>query len=426
MRGQIMPSASALVAVLALAGCRGATEPPPTVETPVEFEPGPLGAVTLEAGEAVRMRMLLSVTIAPTLGAVSRRGAELAAGDMGPIHGRRVELGDPVDTSCSREGGRAGASGIVGDPMVAGVIGTNCSAAAVAASPVISDAGLVMISPSNTSPHLTSDLAGGANADHHAGYFRVSSNDLHQARALSDFVYNQLDLRRVAALHDGDPYTSALVAAFADAFSALGGEVPARTEIEKGETDMTDVLAEFAAAGPDAIFFPLFVTEGSAFAAQARAHDGLEGTTLISAAALLVSAFLETPQSEGIYFAGPESDFGSNVNERTGRSGDQVLAAYEAGHGGFPESPYWATAYDATTILLSAIESVAVEEGDRLHIDRAALRARVRATAMSGLVGSISCDAFGDCGTGRMNIYHHTDNGVTDVSKLPVVHVYSP
>ena len=157
-----------------------------------------------------------------------------------------------------------------------------------------------------------------------------------------------------------------------------------------------------------------------------RAFDGFEGTTLISAAALLVSAFLETPQSEGIYFAGPEADFRSNVNEVTGRSGKQVLAAFETRHGGFPGSPYWAHTYDATTILLSAIEAVAVEDGDRLHIDRAALRKQVGATAMSGLVGTLSCDRLGDCGTGRMNIYHHTDRSVTDVSKLPVVYVYSP
>ena len=425
MRKRIVCSVASLIAVLATPGCQESpTTPSPT--TPPEFEPGPLGAVTLEAGEAVRIRMLLSVTVAPSLGAVSRHGAEFAVEDLGPVHGRQVDLGDPVDTSCSPEGGREGALGLIGDPQVAGVIGTNCSAAAVAASPVISDAGLVMISPSNTSPRLTSDLAGNANPDYHAGYFRVSSNDLHQARALSDFVYNQLELRSVATVHDGDPYTSALVAAFADAFSALGGNVPAQAEIEKGDTDMTEALEQFAVAGPEAIFFPLFITEGSALAAQARAFDGLEGTTLISADALLASAFLETPQSEGIYFAGPESDFRSNVNEVTERSGEQVLAAFEARHGGFPGSPYWAHTYDATTILLSAIEAVAVEDGDRLHIDRAALREQVGATAMSGLVGTLSCDRFGDCGTGRMNIYHHTDRSVTDVSKLPVVYAYSP
>ena len=429
MRMPTMSSLAALVAVLAITGCKESPvipPPPPEPPPPPPFEPGPLGAVTLEEDEAIRIRMLLSATVAPSLGAVGIAGAEFATEDMGTIHGRQVELGDPVDTSCSPEGGRAGALGIAGDPKVAGIIGTNCSAAAVAASPIVSDAGLVMISPSNTSPRLTSDLAGNAAPDYHTGYFRVSSNDLHQARALSDFVYNQLELRSVATLHDGDPYTSALVAAFADAFSALGGEVPASAEIAKGESDMTDVLVEFAMAGPDAIFFPLFITEGSAFAAQARAFDGLEGTTLISAAALLVSAFLETPQSEGMYFAGPEADFASNVNEVTGRSGQQVLAAFESRRGGFPGSPYWAHSYDATTILLSAIDAVAVEEGDRLHIDRAALRRQVGATDMSGLVGTVACDAFGDCGTGRMNIYHHTDTGVTDVAQLPVVYVYTP
>ena len=419
MRKPINLSGAALITILATASCTETTTPPPP-------EPGPLEPIMLDADDPIRIRMLLSVTVAPSLGAVSRAGAEFAAEDMGLIHGREVELGDPVDTSCSPEGGRAGAMGILGDPKVAGIIGTNCSAAAVAASPVVSDAGLVMISPSNTSPVLTSDLAGNANADHHPGYFRTASNDLHQARALSDFVYNRLELRSVATVHDGDPYTSALVEAFADAFSALGGSVPSQAEIAKGQTDMTEALTAFAAAGPDAIFFPLFVTEGSAFAAQAQAFDGLEGTTLISAAALLVGQFLATPQSEGIYFAGPEADFRSDVNEATGRSGEQVLAAYDARHRGFPPSPYWAHAYDATTILLSAIEAVAVEEGDMLHIDRMALRAQVRATSMSGLVGTVACDRFGDCGTGRMNIYHHTDRNITDVSRLPVVYVYNP
>ena len=195
MRKHIKLSAAALAAILATTGCTETTTPPPP-------EPD---AIILDADDAIRIRMLLSVTVAPSLGAVSRAGAELAAEDMGPIHGREVELGDPVDTSCSPEGGRAGAMGIFGDPKVAGIIGTNCSAAAVAAAPVVSDEGLVMISPSNTSPVLTSDLAGNANADHHPGYFRTASNDLHQARALSDFVYNQLELRSVATVHDGDP-----------------------------------------------------------------------------------------------------------------------------------------------------------------------------------------------------------------------------
>ena len=409
----------ATVAAAVTISCEGSTGPS-------SFEPGPLGTVTVLRGEAVKIRSLLAMTGAPSLGEPARRGVELAVRDVATIHGRNVQLGDPVDSACSPEGGSAGAREIVADPQVVGVIGTSCSAAAVAASPVISRAGFAMVAPSTTSPLLTSDLAGNPNPDYHDGYYRVANNDLYQARALSDFAYNELGLRRIVTLHDGDPYTTALVNAFGAAFQALGGEVPVATGIRKGQTDMTPVLTEFAAAGPDGIFFPLFRTEGSPFAAQAKSFDGLEGVTLISGAALLVSEFLATPQSEGIYFAGPESDYRGNVNGVTGKSADDAIAEYEATYGDRPQSPYWALAYDATTLLLSAIESAAVEEGGRLYIDRSALRARIEGVRIEGLIGAISCDAYGDCGTGRQNIYHHTDSSVTDVARLPVVYRFVP
>ena len=217
----------------------------------------------------------------------------------------------------------ADARGRSGSPQTLGwsaVVGTSCSAAAVAASPVIGKAGLVMVSPSNTSPVLTSDLRGNPGSDHHAGYFRVSNNDLHGAVAVAGFAYGELGLRRMASVHDGDPYTTALVGAFADAFRARGGEVVAEAGIEKGERDMTAVLATFAAAAPDGVFFPLFVGEGSAFAVQAREFDGLQDVTLITGAAMLVSEFLGSPPA-GIYIVGPESSRGSSVNvgDRQGR-----------------------------------------------------------------------------------------------------------
>ena len=383
--------------------------------------------VVVDEGEAVQVRSLLSHTGAPSLGASLRYSVELAVRDFGSLHGHRIELGAPVDGMCSPQGGRAGAEQIIADPQVLGVIGTSCSGAAVEASPVLSAAGLVMVSPSNTSPLLTSDLKGNANSNYHPGYFRVSNNDIYQAKAVADFAYNELDLRRMAAVHDGDPYTTALVGAFDDEFRALGGEVAVTAAIEKGETDMMSVLVKFAAAGPDGIFFPLFRTEGSPFARQVRAFDGLEGVTLITGAAMLVSEFLGTPQSEAIYFAGPESDHGANVNVATGKDAEAVLTAFEATYGESPGTPYWAYAYDATTLLLSAIDSVVVEAGGKLYIDRTALRKEIRATAgFQGLIGTLSCDDFGDCGTGRINIYHHTDSSIMDTAQLPVVYRFVP
>jgi branched-chain amino acid transport system substrate-binding protein len=373
-------------------------------EDPRDFEAGPLGA-----GEAIQLRTMLSHTGAPTFGLPLRYGVELALQDTGDIHGREVELGEPIDGMCSGAGGKAGALEIISDPrLIVGVLGTSCSGAAVAASPLTSGAGLVMISPSNTSPGLTSDLEGNASADFYPGYFRTSNNALYEAQVVADFAYQELELRRMVTVDDGDAYTMGLAVAFANAFRALGGEVGAARRIDKGQTDMTDVLADIAAdddvAPLDGIFFPLFFDEGSPFAEQAKAFAGLEDVTLITDSGLLTPRFLSTPQSLGIYFAGPVPVVESNVNEVTGKSTGEVLAAYRTLYGE-PETPFWVHAYDAATLLLSSIESVAVEVDGRLYVDRAALRDAITETQdFQGLLGMLSCDEFGDCGTGGVSI----------------------
>ena len=119
-----------------------------------------------------------------------------------------------------------------------------------------------------------------------------------------------------------------------------------------------------------------------------------------------------------IYYAAPAPIDDTNVNEVTGKSRGEVLAAYRAMYGE-PEVTYWPHAYDAATLLLSTIESVAVELGGRLYVDRAALRAAITETQdFEGLLGLLSCDEFGDCGAGGVSIYHHTDPNVTDPGQL--------
>ena len=408
-----------LTACIMAAACDPGTEP-------VVFPPGPLGAVTLGADEAIQIRSLLAMTGAPNLGTPTRNAVELAVRDVGKIRGREVELGLPIDDECSPAGGRTGATEILSDSKVVGVIGTTCSAAAVEASFVLGQGGLSMIAPSTTSPLLTSDLQGNPGVHYHPGYQRLANNDLYQALAVADFAYNSVGLRRVVAVHDGDAYTSSLANAFADAFSAVGGDVPVVASIEKGQIDMSTVLAEFVAAEPDAIFLPLFLTEGYPLVAQTKQFEGLEEVTLIGGSALLVSDFLARPESEGVFLAGTETNFGTNTNSATGKNWADLLVDYEATYSGKPQSPYWAHGYDATTMLLGAIDAVGIEDGDRLFIDRAALREELMGTNFNGLIGRIVCDEFGDCGTGRVNLYHHGDPNVTDVTLLEVVYEFAP
>ena len=391
-----------------------------------DFEAGPLGAVEVAPGEAIQIRSMQVLTGLGDLGIPSQRGVELALADYGLIRGHAVSMGAGLDSLCTEEGGRAAADTVTGDPRIVGVIGTSCSVAAAAASPILSEAGLVMLSPSNTAPSLTSDLRGNAGSNYYPGYYRTTSNDLHEAQAVAQFAYNDLGLRMVAAIHDGDPYTTGLTGAFATAFEELGGSV-AVASVSRGDTDMAPVLTRIAAGSPDGLFFPLFQEEGAHIVRQVGQIAGLEGVTLIGGAALLVSEFLAIPESEGIYLAGPDSNFDGNTNEVTGKSSEALIAEYQERYAEAPTSAYLAHAYDAATLLLRAIEEVAVGNGDTLYIDRAKLReALTGVTGFSGIIGVISCDEFGDCGVGSIQISHHTDSSVTDVAALPVVYRFAP
>ena len=390
------------------------------------FEAGDLGAVEVPQGEDIHIRSLSSLSGVSSLGIPNLRGVALAIADYGPIKGRNVTMGAGIDSLCTEEGGRAAADTAIGDTRVVGIVGTSCSIAATGALPIISDAGLAMVAPSNTTPSLTSDLQGNPGDDYLPGYYRVSSNDLHQAGAAARFAYEELGLRTIAAIHDGGPYTSGLTDAFTTAFQDIGGSVTIDT-ISRGDTEMAPLLTRIAENAPDGLFLPLFPGEGTQIMEQVGQVDGLGDAVLIAGAALLVSEVLALPQAENIYFLSPETSFGSNVNKATGKSNDELVAAYVEQFNEQPTSAYLAHAYDATTILLRAIEDAAVAEEDSLYIDREKLREALTGTSsFGGIIGSITCDDFGDCGTGRVNILHHTDSSVTDVAQLPVVYSFAP
>ena len=391
-----------------------------------EFEAGPLGAVAVGPGEAIQIRSLNSISgDFAALGIPNQRGVELAIADYGPVAGREVSLGTGLDDLCSPEGGQSSGQAIVADPSVVGVIGTSCSAAAVTAAPLITGAGMVMISPSNTSPALTSDLAGTPGSAYRPGYFRTAQNDLYQGRAVALFVRNELGLNRAAAIHDGDPYTQGLAQAFRDAFEELGGEVTAFTAVSRGQTDMTAVLTEVAEGNSEALFFPLFKPGDSHIVQQVGSVSGLEGLTLVTADGL-TDDLMRLPEAEGVYISGPDLRFGSNRNSITGKTVDDFLAAYEAAYGEAPSVGYWSYAYDATTMLLRAIDQVAVEVEGTLFIDRQALRDELHRSSFDGIIGAITCDEYGDCGSQRIAVFHNTDPSNVEVGKNTIVFSYAP
>ena len=412
------------VLALATAACTGLEFEAVPLQTVPEV--GPSGVVEVAPGEAIQIRSLQSLSVLGEIGTPSLRAVELALADYGPIKGHDVSMGAGLDSLCSGAGGLAAADTVIGDPRVVGVIGTTCSVSATAALPILSEAGLVIISPTNTAPSLTSDLHGNAGTNYHPGYYRPVNNDIHEAHGLARFAYVELGLRRMAAIHDGDPYTSGITDAFTAEFEELGGSV-ASSSISRGDTDLVPVLTEIASGSPDGLFLPLFPDEAGHAVRQIGQINGLEDVVLIGGAGVLTPSFLAIPESEGIYLPGPDLNFGSNANEATGKTFDDLLDDYGARYGEAPTSNYMVYAYDATTMLLRAIEEVAIVDGESLYIDRSQLRKTLTGLRdFKGIIGMISCDEYGDCGTGRVQISHHRDSSMTDISALPIVYRTHP
>jgi branched-chain amino acid transport system substrate-binding protein len=356
-----------------------------------------IGCVTYAPDEPIRIASALVISGANAdLGTDSQYGVEIAIDFAGEVMGHSVEL-QAEDDGCNAEGGQAAGQKIVSDPTIIAVIGTSCSGAGVPMSEVISEAGYVMVSPSNTAPSLTDPEQAW-----NPGYLRTAHNDEVQGRAMADFAYNVLGVTTAAAIHDGDPYTEGLARVFADAFEELGGTIVAFEAVNKGDTDMRPVLTTVAAAGPpEFLYYPVFTAEGGFLTKQAREVEGLEDTILSAADGMISPAAVEAvgEEGEGMYFSGPDLSFSGDLY-------DDFLARYQELYGTEPISVFHAHAFDATNMVFACIESVGVLEDDgTLHIGRQAMRDCLYATSgFDGITGSLTCDEYGDCANPQISV----------------------
>jgi branched-chain amino acid transport system substrate-binding protein len=348
-----------------------------------------IGCVDIPPDDPIRIGYALVLSGAnETLGIDSSRGVEIATEDQGELLGHSIELVGE-DSECSAEGGQKALTKLVSDPSLIGIIGTNCSSAGEPASKIASDAGMVLISPSNTAPSLTDP-----DMTWNPGYLRSCHNDKVQGAAMAEFAYNELGVRKAATIHDGSPYAEQLQQVFADTFVEMGGEITTQEAVNVGDTDMRPVLTKIAATGPEFIYYPIFIAEGGHITTQAKEVAGLEDTILSGADGMISPDFVAAAgeAAEGMYISGPDLAFDNP-------KGQAFLATHLEKYGEEPLSAFHAHAYDGTMMLFAAIEKVAVQDDDgTLHIGRQALRDALYATSgFDGITGTLNCNEYGDC-----------------------------
>ncbi len=378
-----------------------------------------IGCVTVDAGEPIELASALVISGEnESLGIDSQNGVELAIEARGQIKGHDVTL-IKEDDGCSPEGGQTVGQRIVADTQVVAVVGTSCSGAARTAIPLITGAGLTMISPSATAPDLTAEDRG----EDYAGFLRTAHNDSFQGRVAAEYAYNELGARTAATIHDGSVYAESLQQVFADAFAELGGEVTYQGAVNVGDTDMSSILTTIAADAPDVIYFPTFTAESAFLTSQARENSELADTALMSADGSFSIDYVKNAGSaaEDVYLSGPFVQ---------GAEYDDFVAAHEAKYGSKPPSGFHAHAYDATNMILDAIDKVAVENSDgSLTIGRQALRDAIYATSgFAGLTGNLTCQPTGDCATGEaLAVFQITPEVASDPDgNWPPAPIYQP
>jgi branched-chain amino acid transport system substrate-binding protein len=380
-----------------------------------------IGCVTVKPGDPLKIGVIqaLSGKVEPS-GHRYLRSTEIAVDDrQGQLLGHSIII-QAEDGQCSREGGTTAGLKIAADPQIIGVIGTTCSGEAKGAMPAISDAGMVMISGSNSAASLTA-IGAEQGKDFHPGYLRTAHNDADQGKAAAAFAFKKLNLHKVATVDDGDTYTKGLAGVFSKDFTEYGGEVVATTTINKGDTDMGPTLTSVSDAGAELAFLALFEPEGDLVTQQKAKDEKFKSLQLMSSDGLMLGSFLDTvgKDSIGMYFVGPA--------RASGAAYDAFVAKYEAKYKEKLTTNFHAQTYDAANILLSAIEKVAVKDDDgTLHIGRKALRDALYATKdFPGLTGKLTCSKFGDCGAvGFIGVrVEHPDAGLDEL-KSKVLFTY--
>jgi branched-chain amino acid transport system substrate-binding protein len=387
--------ATATTSAPAVSQAPAATNPPSAAYTCTD----PIGCVKFGPTDPIHIAYLL-VVAGPNsaLGIDSRNGVEIAIDDAGgKILGHTIKF-DGEDGGCSADGGTAAGTKLAADPTIVAVIGTSCSSEARAAEPLLSAAGFVTISSSNTAPDLTDPT----NPNHYPGYFRTAHNDNIQGAAAADFAYNFLKVTKAATIHDGSLYAKSLTQVFATNFAKLGGTVTLQTSVTIGQTDMSSVLAQIATGSPQLIYFPIFLPEGAFLIQQAKTTPGLEKTQLMGADGLYSPDVMKTAGApvEGFMVSSPIVQ---------GAAYDAFVAKYVAKFGTQPINIFHAHAYDGFNIVKAAIEKVAVQESDgTLYIPRQGLRDAVAATKdFQGLTGVLTCSVNGDCANPIIGVYQY-------------------
>ena len=246
-----------------------------------------------------------------------------------------------ADSTCvDSAAATAAAERLVTSDQVAAIIGGDCSGVTGAIlQNVARPNGIVMISPSATSPALST-------AEDDGLFFRTAPSDAREGEIAAD-IMTERGIKTAALTYTNNDYGKGLAEAIAAAFEAKGGKITISAAHEDGKADYTAEVGALAAAGGDILIVAGYLDQGGVGVIRAALDTG--AFSLFELPGGMIGDNLTAALGTSI-----DGSFGQVAG--TDAPGMKILG--DSSGGKFDvNSPYTPESYDAAALIMLAMQA---------------------------------------------------------------------
>lgn len=221
--------------------------------TPVIAALGMAAGIAMSAG--AHAQTIKIAVVGPTTGQVTQYGDMVREGvdtaierinATGGVNGKKLEA-VVIDDGCEPKQGPVAANRVVND-KIGFVVGHVCSGASIAATEIYNNEGVVMVTPSATSPAVT-------DGKNYEFIFRTIGRDDQQGPAAAKFILEKIKPKTVAVIHDKQSYGQGIATAVKDTLEKNGTKVVIFEGINAGDSDYSAVITKLKAAKVDFVYY---------------------------------------------------------------------------------------------------------------------------------------------------------------------------
>lgn len=245
-----------------------------------------------------------------------------------------------ADTTCiDAAAATAAMERLITAENVKGVIGGDCSGVTTAAlTNVAVPNGMVMVSPSATSPSLSTVEDNGL-------FFRTAPSDARQGVVMTEIIMGR-GFDEVAVTYTNNDYGKGLADAFQAAFEAAGGTVTISAAHEDGKADYSAEVGALAAAGGELLVVAGYLDQGGKGIIQASLDTGAFDTFVLPDG--MVGDSL--PEAIG-------ADLNGSFGQAPGTDSEGAGTLAGMAEGFDATSPFAPESYDAAALIMLAMQA---------------------------------------------------------------------